>query len=130
MSQHNIDVVRRMFAAYQERDTEAVLETADTEVELRPAVIGGPEGTVYRGHDGIRAFYADIDATWEEFSVEVNDFRDFGETVVVLGRSRLVARDGMTLDTDAGWVFAMRDGTIARFDRFLSHEAALAAAGA
>jgi len=28
------------------------------DIELRPGIVGGPEGTVYRGSDGVRAFLA------------------------------------------------------------------------
>ena len=125
----NLEVVRSMLAAYSAGDTEAVLATAAEDVELRPAVVGGPEGAVYRGREGIRAFFEDIDAAWEQFAIEPEEFRELGDTVVVLGRSRLVARDGMELEASVGWVYELRRGKIARFDSFLSRPEALEAAG-
>jgi ketosteroid isomerase-like protein len=129
MSQENVEVVRSMLAAYGAGDIEAVVSVADAEIELRPAVVGGPEGTVYRGPEGVRAFFADIAAAWERFAIEAEDFRDVGDTVLVLGRSSLVARDGMALDAKAGWVFGVRNGRITRFDSFLSRDEALEAVG-
>ena len=129
MSNENVEVVRSMLAAYRAGDTEAVIDAADPDIELRPAVVGRPEGTVYRGPEGVRAFFEDIDAAWEQFGIEAEEFRDLGDTVVVLGRSSLVARDGMTLEARVGWVFGMRNGRIARFDSFLSHREALEAVG-
>ena len=129
MSQENVEVVRSMFAAYRAGDTEAVVDAADVDIELRPAVVGGPEGTVYSGREGIRAFFKDIDAAWEQFAVEAEEFRDLGDTVLVLGRTRLVARDGMALEASAGWVCGMRSGKITRFHSFPSSAEALEAVG-
>jgi len=129
MSQENVRVVRSMFAAYRAGDIEGVLDAADTDIELRPAVVGGPEGSIYSGPEGVRAFFEDIDATWEQFGIETQEFRDLGDQVLVLGRTRLVARDGMELEDSAGWVFGMRSGKIARFDAFRSRAEALEAVG-
>jgi len=108
---------------------EAVIDVADSDIELRPAVVGGPEGAVYRGPEGIRAFFKDVDAAWEQFDIEAEEFRGFGDQVLVLGRTRQVARDGLELDDSAGWVFGMRSGKIARFDAFRSRAEALEAVG-
>jgi ketosteroid isomerase-like protein len=58
MSRHNVEIVQSMFAAYGAGDFEAMLDTADADIELRPGIVGGPEGTVYRGSEGFRAFLA------------------------------------------------------------------------
>jgi ketosteroid isomerase-like protein len=129
MSRQNVEVVRAMLAAYRAGDIQAVIDAADADIEVRPAVVGGPEGTVYRGREGVKAFFNDIDAAWEQFHIEADEFTDLGDTVLVLGRSSLVARDGMALETPAGWVFGMRNGKIARFDSFLSRDEAAEAAG-
>ena len=129
MSRHNVEIVQSMFAAYGAGDFEAVLDTADADIELRPGIVGGPEGTVYRGSEGFRAFLEDIDAAWDHFHIETEEFRDLGDTVLVLGRTRAVARHGMTLEASAGWVCGMRRGRIARFRSFPSSAQALAAVG-
>jgi ketosteroid isomerase-like protein len=129
MSQENVEVVRSMFAAYRAGDVESVIDTADADIELRPGIVGGPEGTVYRGSEGFRAFLEDIDSAWEQFRIETQEFRDLGETVLVLGRTRALARHGMTLEASAGWVCRMRRGKIARFQSFPSSAEALRAVG-
>ena len=129
MSQENVEIVRSMFAAYRAGDVEAVIDTADPDIELRPGLVGGLEGTVYRGREGFRAFLEDIDAAWELFRIETEDFRDLGDTVLVLGRVRADARDGMTLEASAGWICGMQRGKIARFQSFPSSAKALEAVG-
>jgi ketosteroid isomerase-like protein len=129
MSASDVEVVRSMLLAYRAGNIDAVIEAADPDIEVRPAVVGGPEGIVYRGPEGVRAFFVDIAAAWERFEIEAEEFRDLGDTVLVLGSSSLVARDGMTLDAKTGWVFGMRNGKIARFDSYLSRGEAFVAVG-
>jgi hypothetical protein len=56
MSQENVEVVRSLFAAFAGRDFEAAAIAMHPEVEIRPAIVGGPERTVYGGLDGNRQF--------------------------------------------------------------------------
>lgn len=125
-----IDIVESILAAFGRRDLDALLAEADPEIEVRPAVVGGLEGTVYKGHAGVRDFVADLDRTWSEFRVEPEEFRDLGDTVLVLGRT--VARgmhSGVELDTASGFVFALRGRKLHSFRSFVSREAALTAVG-
>jgi uncharacterized protein len=130
VSRQNVEIVERMFAAFGRGDVDALVEDAHPDVELRPAVTGGLEGTVYRGREGFRQFLADIDAVWHEFRPEAEEFRDLGDRVLVLGRTlgRGIG-SGVEVDTEAGWVLGMRDGKLHRFRSFVSQEAALEAAG-
>ena len=73
MSQENVEVVRSMFAAYRAGEVEAVIDAADPDIELRPGLVGGLEGTVYRGWEGFRAFLEDVDAAWELFRIELTN---------------------------------------------------------
>ena len=119
-----------MLAAFGRRDLDAVVAEADPDIQLRPAVVGGLEGTVYRGHAGMREFVADLDESWREFRVEAEEFRDLGGTVVVLGRTLAQGMEsGVRLDTASGFVFEVRGGKVHSFRSFVSKEAALAAAG-
>ena len=53
----------------------------DPEVELHSAIVGGAEGSVYRGHPGVRKWYADSFESFEELSNEWSEFRDLGDRV-------------------------------------------------
>ena len=129
MSQENVDTVRALFASYAKRDVDAVINMVAVDVEVRPALVGGLEGTVYRGQDGFRRFLADVEAAWEEWQIEIDELRDLSDTVLALGRVRARARDGMNLEARAGWVCGMRDGKVAHFRSFRSRIEALEAVG-
>src|SRR5512132_3804960 len=66
MSQEDLDAVKALFVAFAGRDLDAVARVLDPKVEIRPAIVGGPEGVVYRGLSGNSDFWADIDAAWAE----------------------------------------------------------------
>lgn len=130
MSQENIAVAKSFFAAFARRDLDAAAGLLHPEVEIRPAIVGGPEGIVYRGLNGNRQFWIDIDAAWATFRIEPQEFRDLGKRILVLGRAiALAPGSGIALDQASAWIAEMRDGRIVRFQSFTSQPEALKAAG-
>ena len=129
MSQENVAVVKSFFAAFARRDLDAAARVLHPEVEIRPALVGGPEGIVYRGLDGNRRFWGDIDAAWTTFRIEPQEFRDLGERVLVLGRAIAVApASGIALDEASAWIADTCEGVIVRFRSFTSQREAVEAA--
>jgi ketosteroid isomerase-like protein len=130
MSEENVEVVKSFFAAFARRDLDATAGLLHPDAEIRPAIVGGPEGTVYRGLNGNRQFWADIDAAWATFRIEPQEFRDLGERILVLGRAiALAPGSGIALDQASAWIAEVREGKIARFRSFTSQQEALEAAG-
>ena len=130
MSEENVDVVKALFAAFADRDLDAAARVLHPEIEIRPAIVGGPEGIVYRGLSGNRQFWADIDAAWTEFRIQPEEFRDLGGQVLVLGRAFAHAPgSGIAPDEAAAWIAAVREGQIVRFRSFSKRREALEAAG-
>jgi ketosteroid isomerase-like protein len=130
MSQENVDAVKALFAAFANRDLDAAASVLDHEVEIRPGLVGGLEGTVYRGLSGNEQFWTDIDATWVKFRIEPHEFRDLGGRVLVLGQAFARGREsGISLDQPSAWVAEVRDGKILRFRSFSDQREALGAAG-
>jgi ketosteroid isomerase-like protein len=129
MSRENVEVVRALFTSYGRGDVEGVIAAAAESIEVRPALVGGLEGTVYRGKEGFRRFLADVDAAWEEWQIEIEELRDLGETVLALGKVRARARDGMLLEARAAWVCGMHGAKVTDFRSFTSESDALEAVG-
>ena len=104
MSQENVESLKRAIEAYNRRDIEPLLETSDPEIEWYPftAQVEGDEA--YHGHDGLRQWWANIDAAFEEFEASVDEVRDLDDTVLALGHLRARFRSGVALDTEIGWV--------------------------
>jgi ketosteroid isomerase-like protein len=130
MSRENVDVVKSLFAAFANRDLDAAAMVVHSEIEIHPAIVGGPEGVVYRGINGNRQFWADIDAAWTEFRIEPEEFRDLGGQVLVLGRAFAHGRgSGIALDQAAAWIATVRERKIVRFQSFSDQREALEAVG-
>lgn len=123
-----MDVVRRMFAAFAERDLDAMLATMDEEVEFLPVTANLTTGGVpYRGHDGIAMYMKDVERVWPQLRIYPNEIREAGRAVVTLGRV-LARGGGMIIDRPTGWVFKMRSGRILSARVYGSQEEAVEAA--
>ena len=130
MSQENVETARGLFAAFEEGDFEKVAPFLHPDLETRPALVGALEGTTYRGVDGMRQFWADIDATWAEFRIEPTEFRQVQGGVLVLGRVYARGREsGIPLEANAAWLAGVRDGRLVTFQSFNGQAEALEAAG-
>jgi ketosteroid isomerase-like protein len=129
MSEANVDLARKAFEAFAERDMEAALAIMDEDVEFLPVTANLTTGGVpYRGHDGLRRYLDDVARVWDELRVYPSEFRDLGDTVVTLGR--MYGRGGgMIIDRPTGWVWRCRNGKIVFVRVYASREEALRAAG-
>jgi ketosteroid isomerase-like protein len=130
MSRENVEIVRRGFEAYSRRDVDGFLSHLDSAFELHSAIVGGAEGRVYRGYDGVRKWLADSDESFDDLTIEPTEFRDLGERVLVFGRIQARGREsGLELDSPTGWVCTVQGGKLMKAEGFLSRAGALEAAG-
>jgi ketosteroid isomerase-like protein len=133
MSKENVESVQRAVEAWNADDLDAFLAELDADVEWHPAIEPGLEGkaTIYRGHDGAQKVWRENRGeAWERLTNRPQEFRDLGESVLVLGRLGLTARTtGIEFSQEVGEVFDFRAGKIVRVRDFLTHAQALEAAG-
>jgi ketosteroid isomerase-like protein len=130
MSQENVEAFERALAAYDRRDVEAVLEYADTEIELCSALDLLVDGTtVFRGHQGVRDLLQEVDRG-SEFYVEVDELRDLGDRVLANGRMRgRGMASGVETESPISYLVEFENGKAIRVHTFLDHAEALEAAG-
>ncbi len=89
---------------------------------------------VYRGHEGVRRFWAAFVEPWEEIRIgvaEVLAATGSGEdgTITVKARFRARGRDEIELDLDVFQVWRVRAGKLIEFRAFTTADEALAVAG-
>ena len=129
MSETNADVVRRMFAAFADRDLDGMLAAIDPDVEFLPVTANLTTGGVpYRGHAGIAQYMDDVAQVWPRLRIEPQEYREDGDAVVVLGRV-LARGGGMILDRPTGWLIKMRERRIVWMRVYATPEEAVEAAG-
>jgi uncharacterized protein len=130
MSQEDRELIRRMFRAWNGGDMDALADAFDADVEVRPALSAFLASTVYRGHDGVAAWYAETFEPWAELRAEPRRFLDAGErTVVVVALHARVPGGEVDLDAEIAHVVTIRDGRIVRLDGYEEPEAAMSAVG-
>ena len=123
----DIEVVKATFAAFAARDLETVLTLADPDIEFT-AVTGEHAGRTepYRGHDGLRAYFRDVAAVWEELRLTPREFREVGRLILVTGKVSARSRS-RTVSGSTGWVWRVRDGKVVYVRVYASAADAIAA---
>ena len=108
----DIEVVKATFAAFADRDLEAVLELSSPDIEFA-AVTGEHAGRTepYRGHDGMRQYFRDVALVWEELRLTPREFRVSGDLILVTGRVSARSRS-RTVTGSTGWIWRVRDGKV------------------
>jgi ketosteroid isomerase-like protein len=108
----DIEVVKATFAAFAARDIQAVLALADPDIEFN-AVTGAQADRTdpYRGHDGMRQYFRDVAAVWEELHLTPREFREEGDLILVTGKVSARSRS-RTVTGSTGWIWRVRNGKV------------------
>jgi len=121
----SIEVVTQAYQAFKRQDAEALIAIADPEIEFGGSA-AAPDG-LYRGHDGIRKYMADIDGAFgHEWDAELERIADAGDDrVVLVARVFGPGKGGLPLDLRLAHIWDLRDGKLLRGTVYLDPEAAL-----
>ncbi len=106
-----IEIVRAVYDAFARRDVEKMLDYLAPDCELfleGTARVAGREGP-YRGHDGMRAYFADVERLWDELVLHAEDYRAVPGSVIVIG-SVTGRREGLEVRRASVWTWRVRDG--------------------
>ena len=63
----------------------------------------------YRGHEGMREYFADVERVWEELVLHADDFRIIPGSVIVIGHVT-GRRDGLDVRRSAVWTWRVSNG--------------------
>ncbi len=124
MSRQNVEVVRRIYEAWERQESARDFIAPDIEYV-------NPDYAVERGTKRGRETLRMVRETYEDFSIRTERFIDGpGEQVVVLAHYTGTGRgSGVPVEGEHGYVWTIRDGLAVRFLWFQSHREALDAAG-
>ena len=129
MSQENVELVRRAYEALNAGDIDTLVSLChkDFELDMSDRVLN-PER--YRGHEGIRRFYAGVQDPWERYVWEVEELRDAEDLIVALLRARGWGRgSGLEVNREVAMVWTVRGGKASQLRFYRDPQAALEAAG-
>jgi ketosteroid isomerase-like protein len=83
MSQEDVLLASNAVAAFNRRDVASLVEMTTDDFEW-VTWTGTVEYTAYHGADGLARYFRDSDV-WELLNLEVREFRDLGDGVLVVG---------------------------------------------
>ena len=120
-------MVKEVFAA-SPRVTPSAWWRCSTPDVVFIAVTGGILGRTepYRGHEGMREYFRDVERVWDELILSPGEFEEIGDAILVTGRvsARSPAR---TISGSTGWVWRVRDGLVVHVRVYRSASEAAAA---
>jgi ketosteroid isomerase-like protein len=124
----NLELVREALSAYLSGDRERALELAHPDmVSYRAPPLPDPQ--TYHGHEGVDQMLADWTAEFGEFEMEVVEYTELGDRVLVEMLQRGTGRaSGAAVSGRFWFVFTIAEGKIARQDVYSTSEQALEAA--
>jgi ketosteroid isomerase-like protein len=129
MSAENIEVVKRVFMAWQAGAIEQLDELIAPDAEWRPTALSDTGHTVYRGREGVHEWISLVMDRGAEIRNEIMEMRDLGDRVLVLGRVIEKIDQRTRVDAELAWLFHVYDGLVAKGEGFVSRTEAFKAAG-
>jgi ketosteroid isomerase-like protein len=126
MSQEDVLLASNAVAAFNRRDVASLVEMTTDDFEW-VTWTGTVEYTAYHGADGLARYFRDSDV-WELLNLEVREFRDLGDGVLVVGTFH--ARGGASgaeIHLPYYSAFFTRGGKLARVLSFRTEDEALEA---
>lgn len=128
MSRANVDVVQRWTEAYNRRDVDGLIALTDPDFEFRSIFVAIER--VFRGYEGIRAYFNELDDAYARFEAVPSEYIDAGAAVLWTGffawRGKESGAEGTQEVAPAVW---LRAGKVFRIESFTDRAQALEAVG-
>jgi ketosteroid isomerase-like protein len=110
-------------------DIEAVVHLSHPDVEFVP-LLTGHAGEPYRGHEGLREWYHDMEEVFERLTGHLFSVIEYGDIVIAEGELIVIGSgDTPTVNQSVAWLVWTRDGKATRIEVLASGEEARVRAG-
>jgi ketosteroid isomerase-like protein len=128
MSQENVEIARNAVLAFNRRDVPALVDLTTDDFQW-VTWTGTVEPTVYHGADGLASYFRDADV-WEVLNLDVQEFRDLSDGVLVAGTFHARGGgSGAEIHAPYFSAFFVSGGKLARVLSFRTEAEALEAVG-
>ena len=130
MSQENVELIKRAFAALNRRDVDAAKAIADPNCELRTRFTG-LEGRPYLGHQGVEDWFADVRESWATVKQTPERFIQVDDRRIIVA-TRFEGRgkgSGVEVDQLIGGIWTIQDERVISIETHKSVDDALEAVG-
>src|SRR5918995_1165587 len=128
MSEENVEIVRSQVERFKATG-ELSPETAAEDIAWHDPP-DFPDAQVHMGVDGILEALRVWSSAWSEWQIELDDYVDAGELVLVRGKQSGRGKDtGILVEQPLCLVYLLRDGKVVEVRAFFNEHQALEAAG-
>jgi ketosteroid isomerase-like protein len=129
VSRENVELVRRLVVAFNERDEDTFAHVTTDDFEWSTSVMA-VEGEVFHGRKGIETYFSRMREAWDEFQALIDSWRDLDDRVMISGQIKARGRgSGAPVLAPLDILYDFRGGKISRMRSFLDHDEAMRAAG-
>ncbi len=132
MSQENVELIQRVFEAFNREDTAALAALSDEDLEFISVFAEvDTGGAIHRGRKLWATYFARIHETWDEWRTEDVRIFDAGDDRVAVV-FRLIGKgksSGVPVEREVGLAHTLRKGKLWRMRVYLDSGEALAAVG-
>jgi uncharacterized protein len=131
MSQENVEIVRRLFEAFNRHDLQALAELSHQDVEFISVVTVEAEAATFRGPDTWASYFAAMDQTWADWRAEDFQVLDAGDdrVVCVFRITGSGKQSGVPVERAVGVAYRIRQRKVWRMRSYLNPAEALEAVG-
>lgn len=135
MIDRGVELVERLYACFNERDEDGIVELCDAQMEFFPVVTAEAVGrdAPYGGRAGLHDYLSDVATVWEELLITPSMIERRDDSILVRGRVYARSRELGIRDVPVGWIWEVREDCVVRGEVFPDPEQAVArfaAAGA
>jgi ketosteroid isomerase-like protein len=128
MRDPQMELIERLFEAFNRRDAEEIAAVCDEAMEFFPVVTAEAVGrdAPYVGPAGLHDYLADVARVWEELQITPSELERHGQTLLVRGRVYARSRELGIRDLPVAWIWTVRDNLFIRGEVFPDPEQAVA----
>ena len=117
MSEENVETVRGAYDDFNSGNIPGVLGRMDPDVEWTEPGGGNAAAGTFKGPDAVgQEVFATVPENFDDFSVEVLEAKDEGDTVIVKSRFKGKPKGGGEMDLTATQTWEVKDGKITKTD--------------
>jgi ketosteroid isomerase-like protein len=129
MAKENLEIVKRAIDAFSRGDAVAFAALTTPDLQWTTG-LGAVEGEIFRGHEGVKTYFARLDGVLGDFRFLADEFCDLVDAVLVLGRleGKGQGSEGPVY-LPVGMIWDLRGGLIWRLRTYLDHAEALKVVG-
>jgi ketosteroid isomerase-like protein len=122
-----VEMSKRLYKAYNERDMKTFLDGCDPEIELHSRFTGAVGAKVYRGHEGLGEWSRDLQEVWEYFEVELESLTqlDDGRVLALATLHGKGRGSGLELQEKVAHISTFRDGRLLELQTYTDRTEAL-----